>query len=741
MANVKILLVGNEKEAVDIKRTLESFDYEVPFVASSGEEAVEKALEIKPDLVLMDIIHEGDTDYVEAASKIKELDIPVIFLTSHADESMVRRATANQPYGYLVKPYDKTELKIAIVLALYKKKEEYEFKWSEDHLKMGMDMAKLVYWEYDTENDMFTFDDQFYSLYGTSAEQEGGIKMSAMEYATRFVPPEEQAAVGVEVAKAIETDDPDFSSSMQHWIIRADGERRYIIVRIRARLDENGRKIGTRGVNQDITELKMAEEALKEADQRLADIIDFLPDPTFAIDKNGKVISWNRAIEEMTRVWSEGMLGKGNYEYSIPFYGKRQPTLIDMLNASEEEINKRYKNLKRSGKVLTAETEVSLRGDVRTVWIKVGPLEDREGNLVGAIETIRDITDLRKAEDDLQNTKEELERIIQSSPAAIIVLDFDCRVRRWSPSAEKIFGWTEKEVIGKLCPTVPPEYVDEILSKEFKLLRKGKETIYHPLFKPFEVIAFRKDGSEVYMSLSVAPLYGASGEPEAVINVMVDLTERKEFEAKLKKSLEEKEMLVKEIHHRVKNNLMIISSLLNLQSHYIKDKEALDVFKESENRAKSMAMIHERLYKSTDLKKIDFGDYIRSLTIDLYRSMVADPGRVKLDIDVEDLKIDINTVVPLGLIVNELVTNSMKYAFPDNKSGHIQVQLYRENEKIVLKVHDNGIGFPEDLDYKTATSLGLELVNSLTTQIEGELKLDRSQGTTFTIIFQEQKES
>jgi len=740
MANVKILMVTNEKGAVDTKRILESFDFEVPFIASSGEEAVEKAREIKPDLVLIDIIHKGDFDYVEAASKIKELDIPVIFLTSHADESMVQRATTDQPYGYLVKPYDETELKIAIVLALYKKKEKYEFKWGEDLLKMGMDMAKLVYWEYDTENDMFTFDDQFYSLYGTSAKQEGGIQMSSLEYATRFVPPEEQAAVGVEVAKAIETDDPNFSSSMQHWIIRADGERRYIIVRIRARLDENGRKIGTRGVNQDITELKMAEEALKEADQRLADIIDFLPDPTFAIDKNGRIIAWNRAMEEMTRVWSDAIMGKGNHEYAIPFYGKRQPTLIDMVNAPEDEISKQYKNLKRSGKVLTAETEISLRGDVRTIWVKAGPLEDHEGNLVGAIETVRDITDMRKAEDALQNTKQELERIIESSPAAIIVLDFDGRVLRWSPAAEKIFGWTEKEVIGKLCPIIPPEYVDKILSKEFKQLRKGKETIYHPLFKPFEVTAFRKDGSEVYMSLSVAPLYGASGKPEAVINVMVDLTERKEFEAKLKKSLEEKEMLVKEIHHRVKNNLMIISSLLNLQSHYIKDKEALDVFKESENWAKSMAMIHERLYKSSDLKKIDFGDYIRSLTIDLYRSMVADPGRVKLDVDLEDLKIDINTVVPLGLIVNELVTNSMKYAFPNNKSGHIQVQLYRENEKIVLKVIDNGIGFPEDLDYKTATSLGLELVNSLTTQIEGELELDRSQGTAFTITFQEQKE-
>lgn len=216
--------------------------------------------------------------------------------------------------------------------------------------------------------------------------------------------------------------------------------------------------------------------------------------------------------------------------------------------------------------------------------------------------------------------------------------------------------------------------------------------------------------------------------------------QRKRYEDKISESLDEKEMLLKEIHHRVKNNLMIISSLLSLQSQYIKDKESQEIFRESENRTNTMALIHERLYQSTDLKNIDFGDYIRSLTSDLYHSIVPDPSRVKLNIDVEDLKIDINTVVPLGLIVNELVTNSMKYAFPGQESGYVNVELYRENEKIVLKVSDNGIGFPKDFDYKKTSSLGLQLVNSLVRQIDGELELEKNQGTTFTIIFKEQKE-
>jgi len=602
MNGVKIFLVGKEATS-DTERVLESLGYEFQ-LTPSVEEAALQSLKKRNILILIET--SSKEDFPEFFSKVKNLETPVIMLAENADELITPRG--NQPYGYLVKPYHESELKFNINQAIFKKELERKFKRSEDILNISMNMAKMVYWEYDTEKDLFTFDDHFYALYGTTVDEQGGKHLSSEEYVTRFIPPEEQDAVGMEVAKALETDDLNFSSTFQHWMIRADGGRRYIVVRIRIMTDEQGHKIGTKGVNQDITEFKMAEEALNEADQRLAEIIDFLPDATFAIDVEGRVISWNRAIEEMTWVWSEEILGKDNYEYSLPFYGERRPGLIDLFNSSDEEIERHYQNLKKNGKVLTAETEVTLKGERRTVWVKAVPLEDSKGNFIGAIEAIRDITDLRNAE------------------------------------------------------------------------------------------------------------------------------------KKLKKSLKEKETLLKEIHHRVKNNLMIISSLLNLQSHYIKDKEALDVFRESQNRAKSMALIHERLYQSTDLKNIDFGDYIRSLTTDLYHSMVSDPGRVNLDLDLEDVKIDINTVVPLGLIVNELVTNSMKYAFPDDECGHIKVELHHEHENVVLRVSDNGVGFPRDVDYKNTNSLGLQLVNNLIIQIDGELELDNNQGTTFTIRFKEQKE-
>ena len=601
MEGVRIFLVAKGSNS-NTARVLESLGYEFK-LTSSVEEAALESLKNRNTLILIET--SSKEDFSEFLYLVKNLETPVIMLTDHSE---LVTSQGNQPYGYLVTPYHENELEFNINRAIFKKELENKLKLSEDILNISMDMAKMVYWEYDTKKDIFTFDDNFYTLYGTTVEEQGGEYLSSQEYASRFVSPEEQASVAMEVAKALKTDDPDFTSTLQHWIVRADGERRYIVVRIRMMTDEQGQKIGTKGINQDITDFKIAEEALNEADQRLAEIIDFLPDATFAIDVEGRVISWNRAIEEMTWVWSEEILGKGNYQYSLPFYGERRPGLIDLLNSSDEEIERNYQNIERNGKVLTAETEVKLKGDSRTVWVKAVPLEDIKGNYTGAIEAIRDITDLRNAE------------------------------------------------------------------------------------------------------------------------------------KKLKKSLKEKETLLKEIHHRVKNNLMIISSLLNLQSHYIQDKEALHVFRESQNRAKSMAMIHERLYQSTDLKNIDFGEYIRSLTTDLYHSMVSDPSQVELDLDLEDVGIDINTVVPLGLIVNELVTNSMKYAFPPGESGLIKVELCRANENIVLRVSDNGVGFPANVDYKNTNSLGLQLVNNLIIQIDGELELDKSQGTTFTLRFKEQKE-
>jgi two-component sensor histidine kinase len=208
-----------------------------------------------------------------------------------------------------------------------------------------------------------------------------------------------------------------------------------------------------------------------------------------------------------------------------------------------------------------------------------------------------------------------------------------------------------------------------------------------------------------------------------------DVTERRQVEEQIKASLKEKEVLLKEIHHRVKNNLQIISSLLNLQSAEIEDPEACQRFKESQDRVKAMALIHERLYQSGDLAKIDFAGYVRSLTGHLTRSYKVNATAVRLNLEVESVPMNLDTAIPCGLIINELVSNAFKYAFPKGESGEINVRFAEENGRsLKLVVQDNGVGFPENKNPEESDSLGLKLVRSLTEQLGGVLSYRTQNG-------------
>lgn len=278
-------------------------------------------------------------------------------------------------------------------------------------------------------------------------------------------------------------------------------------------------------------------------------------------------------------------------------------------------------------------------------------------------------------------------------------------------------GISALEIRNRMCPEIPFIFVSGKIGEEFavEMLKKGA-TDY----------VFKNNLKKLVPAINRA------------LSERDEVTELKIRKKQLKKALHEKEMLLKEIHHRVKNNLMIISSLLDIQSHYIKDKEDYDLFKESKNRAYSMALIHERLYKSADFKMIDAGEYISKLAFDLFKVYSIDPDKIRLIIDVEDVKLDIDTVIPLGLIINELLTNSLKYAFPveDNKKDNtISITLSKNYDEFILVIADNGIGLPEDLDYND--SMGLELVSDLIEQIDGVIELNEVNGTEFKIGFKE----
>lgn len=220
-------------------------------------------------------------------------------------------------------------------------------------------------------------------------------------------------------------------------------------------------------------------------------------------------------------------------------------------------------------------------------------------------------------------------------------------------------------------------------------------------------------------------------------SLQAEITSRKRAENQIKVSLQEKEVLLKEIHHRVKNNLQIISSLLNIQSEYIQEKEVLEMFKVSQNRIGSMALIHEKLYQSKDLARIEFAEYIQDLVANLFFLYEIDSSVVALKLNIDNVFLSIDAAIPCGLIINELVVNSLKHAFPTGNSGEISIGFHSDNEKkITLLVSDNGIGLAPDFDLKSTASLGLQLVDDLINQLSGTVELNRNHGTEFKIKFQ-----
>lgn len=252
-----------------------------------------------------------------------------------------------------------------------------------------------------------------------------------------------------------------------------------------------------------------------------------------------------------------------------------------------------------------------------------------------------------------------------------------------------------------------------------------------------------KSGRSFYTHMSLSLLRNEKEDPIGMIGYTIDITERKEAEERLRASLAEKEVLLKETHHRVKNNLQIISSLLNLQSAQIDDKKVQDLFAESISRVSAMALIHEKLYRSGDLTQVDFADYLESL-VDVASETYSILGNpVKFELTNQDVYLNMDTAIPCALIVNELLSNALKYAFPEGNLSNkglqkIRVEMIHDaGAGYILTVSDNGCGFPDNVDFRNTESLGLQIVKTLTEQLDGTLELDNEDGTTFTLKFEE----
>jgi PAS domain S-box-containing protein len=329
-------------------------------------------------------------------------------------------------------------------------------------------------------------------------------------------------------------------------------------------------------------------------------------------------------------------------------------------------------------------------------------------------------------------TTDRFRLIFDSAPGAMIMVDRTGRINLVNSQSEKLFGYKREELLGQPIEILVPQRYRSDHHGYRSGFSAAPET--RPMGERSKLFAVRKDGSEFPVEIGLNAIETPEGM--MILSAIVDITERNRAASQIQTALEEKEILLQEIHHRVKNNLQIISSLLSIQARRIEDPKAKRSFIDSQSRIESIALIHEILCHSKDLGRIDFARYVRELSPHLLASYSRNGRHPQMEVDVEDIWLGVDRAVPLGLLLTEVVSNSLIHAFPSGRTGKVRIELRPDaDDLIVLTVTDNGVGFAPTQESGSSHSIGLQLVNKLAEQIHGTLAFQSSQGTEFKMTF------
>ena len=358
-------------------------------------------------------------------------------------------------------------------------------------------------------------------------------------------------------------------------------------------------------------------------------------------------------------------------------------------------------------------------------------LLERIGNqIAGTVANAQLYTDLKRAEDELRQSEVRYRDLYDNTPVMMHSIDGEGNLVSVNDFWLEALGYERGEVIGR-------RYTDFFTEGS----RRRAVEVDLPKFREtgvacdIEYQMQKKTGNVMDVLLSGVSQQNKSGLNHYSNAFIVDVTDRKEAGDKIKASLQEKEVLLKEINHRVKNNLQIIINLLSLQSRDIKDEQTLHSFEVSRNRIRAMALVHDKLYESDDLARIDFGQYINSLALDLRSSYGLSSRDVNLNIDVDSILLGVDTSIPCGVIANELVANSLRHAFPGNRPGEISIRFCLADGQYMMVYKDDGVGFPDDPDIHNPSSMGLTIINALTGQLGGNIERGRKGGADLIITF------
>jgi PAS domain S-box-containing protein len=502
--------------------------------------------------------------------------------------------------------------------------------------------------------------------------------------------------------------------------VMPDGRAMYGQIFMHPVYDNRNEIIEVAGIAQNITDRKNYEKQIIEQSARLRAIFKSGSQLMWTVDRKMQLTSFNKnyadAIFELYGTYPELNTDINRLPRQI-----RSVEYDEFWSGKYEEV--------LHGNSVEFDTERTTR-DGRKIYrhIFLHPIYNEKNQVVEVSAVGYDITGQKKAQEEIMNKQSQLAAIINTTDDIIFSIDRDYRMVEFNEVLKNIVRERTGEEItpGRLIfELLPPQHKTELISIYKKVLSGQSITA---------IEAFVVAGEERLYEAHYNPIR-TSGAITGIAVFSRDITEQKRSEENTLKSLKEKEVLLKEVHHRVKNNLQVISSILNLQTSYLKDKGTINLLKECQNRIKTMAFIHESLYQNKDFSQINFSEYIVTLVKNLFYSFEANQQKIKTNFDIDTIFLNLDMSIPCGLIMNELVSNALKYAFEGGREGAIFIKLKKERGRVRMVVADNGRGIPEHIDFRNTETLGLQLVTTLTEQINGTITMNRNKGTTFEIIF------
>ncbi|MFY1111660.1 MAG: PAS domain-containing protein [Methanosarcinaceae archaeon] len=599
----------------------------------------------------------------------------------------------------------------------------------EENYRFFAEKTGRMFFDADIEKMEIEWAGAIKDLTGCDAEEFKQIDLDAFK---ELLHPEDRERVSRIIDSSLETGEV---IDEEYRLRRKNGSYVNLETNVIFQKDEGGRPYRALGVLKDITEKVLSRQKLERIEEKFLYVAKQTGQLIFDIDTKTDKIEWAGAIEEITG-FAPGELSKVDL-----------PALRNLIHP--EEIDKVWSALEHSlktGEKFYQEFWARKKnGSYMYVENSSIFLKDEKGKVYRALGVMKDITEKKQSREKLEKSEERLRTYMQNFKGIGFQLDRNFIPVMMQGAVKEILSYSPEEILcGKIkcLDLVDPEDRSQFLANQKELIEYPKKVIEH------EYRVLRRDGMKKWVHEVIQNIRDSEGETWLFQGFIHDITDKKLAEETVKRAEETRK---KEIHHRIKNNLQVISSLLDLEAEKFTSREVVEAFRESQNRIISMSMIHEELYRSGDVETFDFTAYIQKLTVELFRSYKLESAEISLQMDLEEgVYLYMDTAIPLGIIINEIISNSLKHAFPDGRKGEIRIKLYKtenpaenleenpescKNSRFTLLISDNGSGLPENIDFDNLDTLGLQLVNTLVNQIEGEIEIERNGGTEFRIRF------